>query len=921
MDYSKTLNLPKTDFPMKANLSQREPEIQRLWAEIDLYGLMQKRESPLGKFVLHDGPPYSNGDVHLGLAANKILKDIVVRYRCMEGYKTPFVPGWDSHGMPIENIVSKEFRAKGATPGRMDIRRRCREYAAHYIDVQREQFKRLGCLGNWDDPYVTMSKDFEAQVVKVFGELALAGFIYRGLKPIHWCPVCETALAEAEIVYGETTSPSIWVRFELSQDPNGVFEKHDPKRSYALIWTTTPWTIPANLAVALNPDLDYVVVEHDGDRYLLAGSLLDATMRKCGFDSYEVKKTIKGSDALGLRFRHPLFERDVPALNADFVLADEGTGVVHIAPGHGAEDFYLGQQSGLGVLSPVDEKGHFTSEAGQFEGLFVEGEGSEAVMRVLTETGHQLAQAELHHQYPRCWRCDSPLIFRAAVQWFMNIDHEGHRRKCLDAIPSVEWFPKESIRRITAMVEGRPDWCLSRQRAWGVGIPAFFCSACGEPLLTKESLDSVYRLVAERGADAWFEVDSGEILGDGEACAKCGGFQFTKETDILDVWFDSGSTCRIVLESRPELGYPCDLYLEGSDQHRGWFNAALMVGMGTKNEPPYHQVITHGWMLDADGKAMHKSAGNVVSPQEVTGAYGADVLRLWVSSCDYFEDMRYSDETARHVVDVYRRIRNTFRFLLGNLYDRDPGWAPASPGDLREVDRWVLSRLQGLVAQVRGAYDTYEFHRMYRAIHNFCSVELSSFYLDVSKDTLYADGADSATRRSAQYAMSRLLSALVRMVAPVTCHTADEVWGAMRGLAGWSDLPESVALAEFPTVEEEFVDTALEERWGVMMGLRDEVYRRIEDARQAKAISQPMAAAVELKVPEAVLQPLSAISGDLAELLVVSSVEIGRSEQGAVEVAVSPAQVPKCERCWRYLASVGSEAEHQTLCERCASVV
>jgi len=916
MDYSQTLNLPKTEFPMKANLAEREPEFQAFWDRIGLYEKSLQRPSPKGTFIFHDGPPYSNGDIHMGHALNKILKDFIVKYKTMDGYRAPYVPGWDNHGMPIENNVAKEFRERKQTPTRVELRARCREYAAQWVDTQRGQFRRLGVRGDWDHPYLTMSPDYEAKIVQVFGELATAGFIYRGLKPIHWCPRDETALAEAEIEYEEKDSPSIYVRFPLLEDPNGLFPAGSD-RNYTIIWTTTPWTIPANLAVAVHPDFPYALVEAGLERYLLAEALVKPTMEAIGVTDYRVLATRPGRELMGLKFRHPLFDRPSPVVTARYVTLESGTGVVHTAPGHGREDFLTGQEFGLGILSPVDESGHFTEEAGPFAGLNLKA-GDQAVIDALREAGALLNQGTVRHSYPHCWRCHSALIFRATRQWFMNIDHEGFRERCLGAIQEVRWYPPESINRITSMVANRPDWCLSRQRAWGVGIPAFFCSACSGEVLTPESLAAVHRLVEAEGADAWFVKPAAEILPKGFACPHCGASgEFKKETDILDVWFDSGSSCRAVLEQRPELSYPADVYLEGSDQHRGWFNSSLMVGMGTRHRPPYRSVITNGWMLDEAGKAQHKSWGNAIPPEQVVNRDGADVLRLWVASVNYFEDVRQGPNILKQVSEAYRRIRNTFRYLLSNLYDFDPSRDSVPYAQLLEIDRWILHRLSDLVTRVREGYESYEFHRVYHAVHTFCGVDLSAFYLDVLKDRLYASVPDSPERRSAQTALYALAETLARLMAPILPHTCEEVWQFLPS----AERAESVQLADFPAPAAEWKNEEIGARWDRLLQFRETVNKAMEEAKEAGTIKKPQSARVVVSVPPEPYQLLREYEDQLAKIFVVSQAALRNGEQAEVKVTVEPAPGERCERCWLVLPTVGTIADHPTLCDRCAAAV
>ncbi|MGQ9526029.1 MAG: isoleucine--tRNA ligase, partial [Armatimonadota bacterium] len=867
---------------------------------------------------LHDGPPYSNGDIHIGTALqNKVPKDIVVRYHSMRGYRSPYVPGWDNHGMPIENNVAKEFQKAKKTPTKLELRKRCREYAAHFVNVQREQFMRLGINGDWENPYLTMSPEFEARIVAVFGELARAGYIYRGLRPIHWCPECQTALAEAEIEYEDKISPSIYVRFPLRSDPKGVFPTGG--RGWTVIWTTTPWTIPANLAVAVHPDFSYLIVECDGDQYLVAEGLLDSITQAVGWNAPCVLKKVCGADLEGLVFRHPLFDRDSPVVLADYVTLDAGTGVVHTAPGHGREDFATGRKYNLGVLCPVDQSGHFTAEAGPFAGMHIR-KGDRAVISSLSEAQCLLSEGTIQHSYPHCWRCHGPVIFRATVQWFMNVDHADLRRRALEAIQKVKWYPPESINRITAMVANRPDWCLSRQRAWGVGIPVFYCKSCSAEILTEETINHICELVRRETADVWYARDASELVPPGFTCPNCGGADFSKEEDILDVWFDSGSTCRAVLEGRPELRFPADLYLEGHDQHRGWFNSSLMVAMATRGEPPYRAVITNGFTVDERGRKMSKSLGNVVHPMRLIERYGADVLRLAAASFNYFEDIRLGDEALTRVADVYRRIRNTFRFLLGNLYDFDPT-ADAVPYDqMLEIDRWALHRLQELVSDVTAAYDVYEFHPVYYQLNQFCAVDMSAFYLDVLKDRLYTSPAKSVQRRSAQTAFFEIATTLARIAAPILVHTTEEVWQHLRKLD--PTLTESIHLDDFPVVRSEYRDDALAQRWARLLSLRDSVNKALEDARIEKRISQPLEAKVRLSLPEPDYSVVAPYRDQLATLFIVSQSELDLTTDGAeAAITVEPAQGGKCARCWLVSDTVGQNAEHPKLCHRCIEAV
>ena len=928
MDYSKTVNLPKTDFPMKADLPNREPGFQKFWEEHDLYRKLVERDSPKGRFILHDGPPYSNGDIHIGHALNKLLKDFVVRYKAMSGYSTPFIPGWDNHGLPIEQKVSEEFRKKHESPSRLDMRLACRAYASKWVDKQREQFKRLGLVSDWEHPYLTMNKSYEATIVKVFGELVEQGYVYRGLKPIHWCIYDETALAEAEIEYADHTSPSIYVRFPLVSDPNGLFasdgagpesppHRDPPHRCYTIIWTTTPWTIPANLAVAVHPDYEYAFVDVDGDRYLIAAELVGRTMVAIGKENYCVAKTVKGSELEGMVFRHPICDRDSILVHANHVTLEDGTGVVHTAPGHGREDFETGQKYGLEALNPVDDRGVFTHLAGQFEGLHITKQGNAAVLEALREAGHLLASSELSHSYPHCWRCHKPVVFRTTVQWFMNIDANGLRERLLESLRSVDFYPAvEARNRLTAMIENSPDWCLSRQRSWGVGIPVFYCKACDEAIMTKQSIDAVYEDALENGSDSWFAKDASELLPVGFACPKCGGTEFGKETDVLDVWFDSGSSSRAVVE-RELHTYPADMYCEGSDQHRGWFNKSLIVGVATKGESPFRQLISHGFMLDREGRAMSKSIGNVVAPQAIIKDVGADVLRLFMSSSDYFEDVRIGTEMLTRVTEAYRRVRNTFRFILGNVSDFDPDKDAVAYAELEEIDRFALHRLQELLGDVTNAYESYEFHKVYYGVHYYCSVDLSSFYLDILKDRLYASANGSRERRSAQTALYEILSTLVRVVAPILVHTSEEVWQAMPG----ANKAESVHLTRFPTVREELMDAKLAERWSRILEVRDRVLSALEEARQTGKIGKPLESKVTLAVPDDFYELLIPYADVLPAVMIVSQVVLEKSTSGEVAVSVEPPAGEKCARCWLVLQSVGSHVDHPQLCDRCAAAI
>ncbi len=953
VDYKSTLNITLNDrdpgaFPQRGSLPTREPEMQKRWLEQGIYRKSVDKPAPKGKFILHDGPPYSNGNIHLGHALNKIAKDVVTRFKTMQGYSAPYVPGWDNHGMPIENAVSRKFREKKQVVDRVTLRQACREYAAIWVDTQREQFRRLGIRGDWDNPYLTMSKDFEADIVAAFADMADQGFVYRGLKPVFWCGTCETALADAEVEYEDHTSNSIYVRFPLWADPDGVFGFEDAAppahgaeeegvHCYAVIWTTTPWTIPANLAVALHPDAEYAVlkavVKGEAGYYLVAHPLAEAVMKSIEAESYEVASLVPAQQLEKLVFQHPLFHRTSPVLFADYVTMDTGTGIVHTAPGHGKEDFETGLKYGLEVLNPVDATGRYTAEAGEwngqkFEGLRVtiaaddkrDSPANVALIQALTESGNLLNATRYAHSYPHCWRCHSALIFRATVQWFMNIDHDGFRQKALHAIEDVTWVPKESVNRITNMVAGRPDWCVSRQRSWGVGIPAFYCEACGEHILTRESMGAVESLVRKEGSDAWYSVSAEDILPQGYACPHCQApaSRLRKETDVLDVWFDSGSTNRAVLENHkqwPDLSWPADMYLEGGDQHRGWFNSSLMVGASTRGRAPYRTVITSGWTLDEHGEAFSKSKGNGVNPLTVVDKYGADIVRWWVASQNFMEDTRCGDNLLTQVSEMYRRIRNTFRFLLNNLYDFNPETESVPVEEMDELDRWALAQLDKVVNTSAAAYDRYEFHRVYQAVLNFCGVELSSFYLDVLKDRLYASAAKSHERLSAQTAMHRIAETLARLLAPILVHTSDEVWGYLK----LPNKAESVHLASLPEAAEP--DPALITRWEPVLAARDVVKKALEEARQAGQIGNPLESHVTLTADAAGYEALSAFADRLPSLFLVSQVTLQQGEAEGIAATCLPAVGSKCARCWLVKQDVGNDTDNPLLCARCAAAV
>ncbi len=933
MDHKETLNLPRTTFRMKADLPVREPIILQQFEALGLYDRLRKARTGRELWILHDGPPYANGHIHIGHALNKILKDIVVKSKSMFGYDATFVPGWDCHGLPIEHQVDKDLGEKKGQVSLVEKRQLCRQYAARYIDIQREEFRRLGILGDWSGPYLTMDYDYEATIVRELGRFFATGVVYKGKKPVHWCTSCQTALAEAEVEYADHTSPSIYVKFPLNP---GVAERLPPlkgKRPSVVIWTTTPWTLPANLAIAVHPDAPYALVESDGESFIIAKNRLEATVAAAGLKDTRVLGEVPGRQLEGLEAMHPWTERPSKIVLADYVTLDQGTGCVHTAPGHGVEDYETGLKHGLEIYNPVDDAGRFVADLPLFGGLDV-WEANPKIIAELERRGLLLAEAQLEHSYPHCWRCKSPTIFRATEQWFISMDEKvlpeedggktSLRAKALAEIKLVTWIPSWGEDRISNMIAYRSDWCISRQRAWGVPIVAFYCRRCGRVLAEQRLADHVATLMERAGADLWYTKEAAELLPPGgTSCPNCGGTDFEKERDILDVWFDSGVSQAAVLAVRPDQRWPADMYLEGSDQHRGWFHSSLLAAVGTRGRAPYRSVLTHGFVVDGDGKKMSKSLGNVVAPQEVIERYGAEILRLWVAAEDYRDDIRISEEILSRLAEGYRRIRNTCRYLLGNLYDFDPAHDALAPEDLHEIDRFILHRLQRLIERVRRAYEGYEFHLIYHGLHNFCAVDLSAFYLDILKDRVYTSAPCSRARRAAQTSMHEILDALVRLMAPVLSFTADEVWQLMPKKG---HEPESVHLAEFPPVQPDLLDDALEGRWETLMGVRDEVLKALEAARKAKMIGTSLEAGVELLACPELLTLLTQYEADLPMLFIVSAVRLG-SLAGAeaagkkVEVRVRRAAGQKCPRCWTFSESVGRSARHPEVCARCAAVL
>ncbi len=936
-DLRSTLNLPRTDFPMKANLPQAEPRRLERWKAEDLYGRIRAARKGRPSFVLHDGPPYANGHIHLGTVLNKILKDVVVRSRSMFGKDAPYRPGWDCHGLPIELKVDRDLGAKKRDMSPLAFRQACRAYAEKFVRIQREEFERLGVLGEWQDPYLTMSPSYQATIVRQLAVFAEKGFVYKAKKSVHWCLSCRTALAEAEVEYDENhVSPSIDVRFPLAEADRDRLAKAHPalagKRVFAVIWTTTPWTLPANLALAVHPDVEYALYPLEGtdDVLLVAKALREASEAR-----WHAKGNPAGApSALGaplaeakgtalekLRFRHPWIDRDSPVLLADYVTLDTGTGVVHTAPGHGWDDYLTGIRYGLDIYCPVDEGGRFLPEVERFAGQKVF-DANPAIVDFLRETGALLQAGKDTHSYPVCWRCKHPIIFRATEQWFIALD-EGRptlREQALAAIAESKWIPAWGEERIRNMIATRPDWCISRQRLWGVPIPAFYCKGCGEILLRADLARHVAADFEAETADAWYAREAKDLLPAGFACPKCGGTAFGKETDILDVWFDSGSSHAATLGHRADLPWPADVYLEGSDQHRGWFHSSLLIGVATRGRAPYRLVITHGFTVDGEGRKISKSLGNDVDTQKLIHTYGAEVLRMWTIMVDYREDMRISDDMIKRVAEAYRKVRNTIRYLLSNLSDFDPAKDAVAEEALDELDRYALNRHRQVVARVLDAYESYEFHLVYHQLVQYAAADLSSFYFDVLKDRLYCDAAGGERRRSAQTVLHRVARDLCLLLAPVLPFTTDEAWPLVPGL------PEpSVHTALFPA--RETVDEALLSRWAGLLDVRAEVTKALEDARVAKQVAASLEAAVVLRGPVKALEPLRAheaksrvFPGNLANLFIVSAVRLEEAE-APLGVSVDHAPGRKCERCWTWSEGVGALAVHPGVCERCASVL
>lgn len=926
MDYNQTLNLPKTEFPMRAGLPKREPEFLARWEANNQYEELMKHNEGKPLFVLHDGPPYANGDIHIGHALNKTLKDFIVRYKNMTGFKSPYVPGWDTHGLPTELAARKKAGISAETNiSDLELRKICRDTALGFVDVQRESFKRLGVIGEWDNPYITLKKEFEEEQIKVFATMANKGYIYKGLKPVYWCPDCNTALAEAEIEYAEDPCHSIYVKFNVTDDLGKLTAMGaDLSKTYFVIWTTTTWTLPANVAICVGPDFEYSLIKSGDEYYVMATDLAASAMEAKGVTDYETLGVIKGSELEYMKTQHPFIDRTSLVIVGDHVTLESGTGCVHTAPGHGIEDFVVCKNyPEIPIIVPVDAKGRLTEEAGMFAGLTTE-EANKPIALHLEEIGALFALKKIEHQYPHCWRCHKPVIFRATSQWFCSVD--DFKDEAVKAAEDVKWFPEWGKDRLQSMVKERADWCISRQRKWGVPIPVVYCQDCGKEIIDNDVMMKVSKIFGEEGSDAWFAHDTEYFLPEGFKCPHCGSDKgFDKEKDIMDVWFDSGSSHAAVCRKRGYLKVPADVYLEGADQYRGWFQSSLLTSVAGGNGAPYKQIITHGWTVDGEGKKMSKSLGNGIAPQEIVGKYGADILRLWVASADYHADIRISPEILKQISDNYRKLRNTARYCLSNLYDFNPDSDMVSNNELEELDKYALMKLDEVLEIARNAFEVYDYHTAAHSLHNFCVVEMSNFYFDVLKDRLYTSAPESKTRRAAQTVLYKVLDALTLILTPILAFTADEIWQAMphdKSRNGESPLFNEIPQPNFIEADSEFIA-----KWDRIHSVRYDVQKALELARNEKIIGKPLEAKVSLYADGELYDFLKSVEVQLPEIFITSSVTVENGEgevKGDVEglsVTVSKADGEKCERCWKFSDTVGQDENHPTLCAHCAKVM
>lgn len=923
--YDGTLNLTRTDFPMRANLPSKEPEILGFWDKVDIYKKIQEKNQGNEKFILHDGPPYANGDIHLGHTLNKVLKDIIVKQKSMQGFDSPYIPGWDTHGLPIEQQAIKSLGIDRHKIDVLDFRNRCKDYALKYVDIQRKQFIRLGVRAEWNQPYITLNPQFEAVQIKMFGAMANKGYIYKGKKPVYWCADCETALAEAEIEYNNKVSSSIYVKFPV-KDGKGII----PEDAFVVIWTTTPWTLPANMGIALHPDLDYILLEAKGDKLVIAKGLLEKVQEEIGWEEHRIIKEFKGKDLERAICKHPFFERDSLLILGEHVTLEAGTGCVHTAPGHGEDDFYVAQEYGLEILSPVDNSGKFTDEAGKFKGLFVQ-DANKDIIAELSELNMLLKVGKIEHQYPYCWRCKQAVLYRATEQWFASID--GFRQNALDEIDKVEWIPSWGRDRIYNMIRDRGDWCISRQRTWGVPIPIIYCESCNKSIISEESIEIISNLFATHGSNIWYQKDAKEFLPEGFIC-ECGTSEYRKETDIMDVWFDSGSSHMAVVDTHKDLTWPADMYLEGSDQHRGWFNSSLSTAVAVRCKAPYKKVLTHGFVVDEDGRKMSKSLGNVIDPIEMTNKLGADILRLWVSSADYRSDISVSQNIIKQSAEAYRKIRNTCRFILGNLYDYDPQSDKVNYEEISDLDKWALLKSDKLLRKVSKAYAEYEFHVVFHSVHNFCTIDLSNIYFDVLKDKLYCSHPNDPGRKAAQTVMHEIIHVLLAMITPILAFTSEEIWGYLRQ----ENDSESVQLLDWPKPNDKYMaKQEMEEKMEKLLLLREVSSKALEEARSKKVIGHSLAAKLNIFAESEWLELINS-SEEIDKFLIVSQVELFdiankreesesmfteglRGDIPGLWISVEAAEGEKCERCWIISQSVSEDEKHPTLCRRCAEVV
>ena len=924
-DYNKTLNLPTTEFNMRGALPQREPGWVKDWQDKQLYHKMIKNNEGKPLYILHDGPPYANGDIHLGTALNKVLKDFIIRQKNMSGYQAPYVPGWDTHGLPIE-LKARKKAGVTSDISPVELRKICKEFALHYLDIQRSQFMRLGVLGEWENPYMTLKPEFEAKQIEIFGNMAQKGYIYKGLKPVYWCPDCNTALAEAEIEYEEDPCFSIYVKFAVKDDQGKLSKLGiDVSKTYFVIWTTTTWTLPGNMAICLGPEYEYCAVKANGEYYIMAKELAPAAMKAAKIEDYELIGSVTGKELEYIVCQHPFLDRDSLVIVGDHVTLDSGTGCVHTAPGHGVEDFEVcvNHYPQIQIVVPVDSVGKLTKDAGEFAGLTTD-EANKAIAKKLEETGNLFAVEKIVHQYPHCWRCKKPIIYRATEQWFCSV--EDFKADAIREIEKIKWYPSWGEGRIKNMVTDRSDWCISRQRLWGVPIPIFYCEECGEAHIDDASIKAVSELFRKEGSDAWWTHEASEILPAGTKCKKCGCEKFRKETDIMDVWFDSGSSHAAVLMEHPGLQWPADLYLEGADQYRGWFQSSLLTSVAWKGVAPYKAVCTHGWVVDAQGKTMHKSLGNGIAPEEVTDKFGADILRLWVASSDYHSDIRISNDILKQLSEVYRKIRNTARYILGNLYDFNPDTDSVADDQLHELDRWALARMDEVAKECNEGYEEFDFHQVYHAIHNFCTIDLSNFYLDIIKDRLYVEKPDSVSRRAAQTVIYRILRDMTLAFAPILAFTCEEIWANLPKSSDHN--PEACVFNEMPKGKAGDETAEFMAKWERIRKIRDDVNKALENARNQKTIGKSLEAQVTLKADGELYDFLKENEAVLEPVFIVSKVVL---EQGAaaqttaetegLEVTVSKAHGEKCERCWAYSDTVGKDEKHPTLCARCAAII